>query len=54
MKRLIASLFATSIFALAACEEQGPMEEAGEDMDEATDDAGDAMDDASDGDDPTR
>jgi len=34
---------------LPACEDQGPMEEAGEEMDETTDDAGDAVDDATDG-----
>lgn len=40
MKAIIATLFA-SVFMLAACEDQGPMEEAGEEMDEAMDDATD-------------
>jgi hypothetical protein len=34
--------------ALAACEEQGPVEEAGETVDDAAEDAGDAVEDATD------
>jgi predicted small lipoprotein YifL len=45
MKKLIAAFFATSIVALAACEEQGPFEEAGENVDDAIEDAQDAVED---------
>ena len=41
----IALLF--SMFALVACED-GPMEEAGENMDDAAEEMGDAMEDATD------
>ncbi|MBL38527.1 MAG: hypothetical protein CMP07_08965 [Xanthomonadales bacterium] len=34
--------------ALTGCEEQGPAEEAGEEIDEAVEDAGDAVEDAAD------
>ncbi|MDZ7670298.1 MAG: hypothetical protein U5Q16_13100 [Gammaproteobacteria bacterium] len=37
------------LVALPACEEQGPLEEAGEEIDEGVDDMGDAIDDATDG-----
>ena len=33
---------------LVGCDDQGPAEEAGEEIDDAADDAGDAMDDAAD------
>lgn len=33
---------------LTGCDQQGPAEEAGEEIDDAADDAGDAMDDATD------
>ncbi|KAA9132709.1 hypothetical protein F3N42_05710 [Marinihelvus fidelis] len=33
-------------FSLAACEQQGPFEEAGEKIDEAAEDAGNAVEDA--------
>lgn len=36
------------MFTLSACDDQGPMEEAGEEVDDAADDAGDAMEDAGD------
>lgn len=35
-------------FGLSACDDKGPMEQAGEDMDEAIDDAGRALEDATD------
>lgn len=35
---------------LSACEEQGPLEEAGEKIDDTVEDAGDAIEDATDGD----
>ncbi len=43
--KLIALALASAL-ALAACEEQGPMEEAGEKIDEAAEDAGNAIEDA--------
>jgi predicted small lipoprotein YifL len=41
-------LVSTMLFTLSACEEQGPLEEAGEEVDEAFEDAGEAIDDATD------
>lgn len=43
MKRAIAALFATSVLGLAACEDQGPFEEAGENIDDAIEDAEDTV-----------
>ena len=40
---LTAAMLALSV---AACEDKGPFEEAGESVDEAVDDAGDAIEDA--------
>lgn len=48
MRAMIATLFA-SVFMLAACEDEGPMEEAGEDMDEAVEEAADEAEEATDG-----
>lgn len=49
-RSIAAALFAGSLlFTLSACDNQGPLEEAGEEMDEKFDDAGDALDDATDG-----
>ncbi|WP_018874001.1 hypothetical protein [Thioalkalivibrio sp. ALJ16] len=45
---LLALMLALGGAALAGCDNQGPAEEAGENIDEAMEDAGDAMDDASD------
>jgi hypothetical protein len=47
MKSLAALLLASGLaFGLTACDEQGPLEEAGEEVDEAFEDAGDGIDDA--------
>jgi PBP1b-binding outer membrane lipoprotein LpoB len=43
--KLIAIALAAAL-ALAACEEQGPFEEAGEKIDDATEDVGNAVEDA--------
>lgn len=45
---LFALLLALSVGMLAGCEEQGPAEEAGENIDEAVEEAGDEMEDAAD------
>lgn len=45
MIRLIALTLFLS-FTLAACEQQGPMEKAGESIDEAAEDVGNAVEDA--------
>lgn len=45
-----ALLASTLIFTLAGCDDQGPFEEAGEEVDDTFDDAEDAIEDASDGD----
>ncbi len=37
------------LVALPGCEEQGPLEEAGEEVDEAVEDTGEAIEDATDG-----
>lgn len=39
-------LFIVAFFGLAACQEQGPMEEAGENIDEAAEEVADEIDDA--------
>ncbi len=41
-------LFIVAVLGLAACDEQGPAEEAGEQIDEAAEEAGDAFEDATD------
>lgn len=50
MDKLKGALVALTLLAgsamLAACEEEGPMERAGEAADEAVEDAGDAVEDA--------
>lgn len=46
-KILMAALMVVG-FGLSACDDKGPMEQAGEDMDEAIDDAGRALEDATD------
>ena len=43
-----ALLVIAMMFTLSACEEEGPLEEAGEEVDEAFEDAGRAIDDATD------
>ncbi|UEX77895.1 hypothetical protein [Sediminicurvatus halobius] len=44
------SLLASALLlALSGCDDQGPLEEAGEDADDAVEDAGDAVEDATDG-----
>lgn len=45
---LFAVLLALSVGVLAGCEEQGPAEEAGEEIDEAVDEAGDELEEAGD------
>lgn len=45
---LFALLLALSVGVLAGCEDQGPAEEAGENIDEAVEDAADEMEDAAD------
>ena len=39
-------LFIVAMFSLVACQEQGPAEEAGENIDEAAEEIGDEIDDA--------
>ncbi|MEX0738254.1 MAG: hypothetical protein WD071_02825 [Pseudohongiella sp.] len=39
-------LFIVAVLGLAACEQQGPAEEAGENIDEAAEEAADAINDA--------
>ncbi len=49
-KTIIASLLASAlIITLSGCDNDGPMEKAGEQMDDAVEDTGDAIDDATDG-----
>jgi hypothetical protein len=46
-ERITAALLASAfLITLSACEEQGPFEEAGDEIGDAIDDAGDAIDDA--------
>ena len=40
------TLLAAVLLALGACEQQGPFEEAGENIDQAAEDAGNAVEDA--------
>lgn len=42
----LALLLAMSVVSLTACEDDGPVENAGEQVDEAMDEAGDAIEDA--------
>lgn len=44
-----ALLASTFMLGLTACDDQGPLEEAGEEVDEAVEDTGDAIEDATDG-----
>lgn len=44
---LLGSFF---VITLPACEEQGPLEEAGEEVDDTVEDTGDAIEDSTDGD----
>lgn len=46
-KWIIAIFSVLVLFGLAACEEEGPIEKAGEQMEEAGDEAEDAMENAS-------
>lgn len=41
---LVAALAGAGLFAVTACEKQGPMEEAGESIDQGMDNMGDSMD----------
>ena len=43
---LAALMLSLSLATLTACEQEGPLERAGENIDDAADDAGDAMEDA--------
>jgi hypothetical protein len=43
---LVALLLALSVVMLAGCEDQGPAEEAGENIDETVEEAGDEMEEA--------
>lgn len=45
---LFSSLLLASMFALSACEQEGPAERAGEQIDEAVEEAGDKIEDATD------
>lgn len=48
-KTIAAALLASALtLTLSACEEQGPMEEAGEKFDDSVEDAGDSIEDATD------
>lgn len=50
-KTLAAALLVSAlIIPLSACDREGPLEEAGEEIDETVEDIGDAVDDATDGD----
>lgn len=49
LRVLAVALFASSaFFAMPACEQEGPAEEAGEEIDEAAEETEDAMEDAAD------
>jgi hypothetical protein len=45
-RALLALMFAMSLAMLTGCEDQGPAEEAGENIDEAVEEAGDNMEEA--------
>lgn len=51
LSETIAAILLVSVLSitLSACEEQGPLEEAGEEFDDAVEDTGDAIEDATDG-----
>ncbi|MDI9245372.1 hypothetical protein [Marinobacter sp. CHS3-4] len=49
-KTLLALLFVGGLtITLSACEDQGPLEEAGENIDESVEETGDAIEDKTDG-----
>lgn len=49
-KTITATLLASALMiSLSACDNQGPMEEAGEEVDDKVEDTGDAFEDATDG-----
>lgn len=49
-KAIVTTLLMSALMiTLPACERQGPMEEAGEEIDDKIEDAGDAIEDATDG-----
>lgn len=49
-KTFVATLLASALMiTLSACEEKGPLEEAGEEIDDQVEDADDAVEDATDG-----
>ncbi len=48
---LTAALLASALmFTLSGCDDQGPMEDAGEEIDDKVEDSGEAIEDATDGD----
>ncbi len=48
-KTITAALLVSALMiTLSACEEQGPLEEAGEEVDDAVEDTGDAIEDSTD------
>jgi len=50
-KTIAAAMFISALtLTLSACEQDGPMEEAGEKVDESVEETGDAIKDATDGD----
>lgn len=49
-KSIAAALFVSALtLTLSACDQQGPLEEAGEEVDEKVENAGEAVEDATDG-----
>lgn len=44
-----ALLMSTLMFSLSACDNDGPLEDAGEEIDDSFEDAGDSFEDATDG-----
>jgi len=52
LAKIIAAVLLMSalMISLSACEDKGPMEEAGEKVDDTVEDVGDAVEDATDGD----
>lgn len=48
LKALMIAFLLAGTGALAGCQEDGPMEEAGENIDDAVEDAGDSVEDATD------
>ncbi|WP_170005815.1 hypothetical protein [Marinobacter guineae] len=50
-RSIAAALFVSALtISLSACDQQGPVEEAGEEIDDKVEDAGEAVEDATDGD----